>query len=164
MQIYRKSLLAALLLCVPFAAKANMIWPSIYILEQIYAWYVIPAALAVEVIAARIFLKTSWKKSALMMFVTNLISAVVGLILIPLSGIMVEILMLPFNTGTFDLSHWILDYLAIVLANTCVEGAALKWIFKYPFKPNFWWLFSANLISVIISIAALVISAALSQP
>ena len=89
------------------------------------------------------------------MFVANLVSAILGLLLIPVSGILIEILTIPFGGGTFQLSHWILDYLCAVLVNTCVEGLALKWIFKYQFKPNFWWLFCANLMSVLICLLSL---------
>lgn len=140
----------ALMLILPLVAKANMIWPSIYIVDQYYTWYIIAAGLLIELLAAKFFLKVSWPKSALMVVVMNAISALAGLILIPLSGILLELLLLPTGTGTFDLSHWIADYILVVLLNTCVEGLALKVIFKSPFKTNFWWLFGANAISVII--------------
>ncbi len=152
-----KITIAALLLTLPFTASANLIWPSIYIVQQYYAWYVILVGLIIEIVAAHIFLKTDWKRSAIVMLVANVISAVLGLLLIPLSGILVEILTLPFGGGTFALSHWILDYVCLVLLNTCVELLALKWIFKYPFKRNFWWLFGANLISVVICLLLLLI-------
>lgn len=86
------------------------------------------------------------------MLATNAISALVGLLLIPISGILVEFLMMPFGGGTFQLSHWIFDYLCVMLANTCIEGLALNFIFKYSFKTNFWWLLGANAISVIICV------------
>lgn len=143
--------MTAILLSLPFVASANMIWPSLIIVQKYYAWYVILAALIIEVVAAHIFLKTDWLKSILVMVVVNVISALVGLILIPVSGLLIEVLMTPFALGTFSLLNWILEYLCAVLVNTCVEGLMLKWIFKYQFKPNFWWLFVANLISVIIS-------------
>ncbi len=146
-----------LLLTLPLTASANLIWPSIYIVQQYYVWYVILIGLIIETIGAHFFLKTNWGKSTLIMTVVNLISALLGLLLIPFSGILIEILTLPFGGGTFDLSHWILDYLCTVIINTCVELLALKWIFKYPFKPNFWWLFCANLISVIICLLLLLI-------
>lgn len=149
-----KAFLATLFISSPFIARANLIWPSIYIVGQYYVWYVILAGLIFEIIAAKIFLGTNWKDSAWEMFVANSISALVGLLLIPISGIVIEILTIPFRTGTFDISHWILDYICVVLANTCVEGLSLKWIFKHPFKSNFWWLFFANLISVIICIVS----------
>lgn len=147
-----KYVLSSFLLAVPFAASADMVWPSLYIVGQYYSWYVILAGLLVETITAHIFLKTSWIKSFGIMLVINAISALVGLLLIPLSGILVEFLTIPFGGGTFQLSHWILDYLCVILANTCIEGLALKLIFKYHFKTNFWWLLGANAISVIICV------------
>ncbi|MCM1421767.1 MAG: hypothetical protein NC224_10280, partial [Bacteroides sp.] len=133
-----------------FSAKANMIWPSVYILDQYYSWYVIAIGLFVEFFATKFFLKVRWLKSALIAIVINLISAFVGILLIPISGIFVEFLSIPFGGGTFDISHWVLDYIAVALCNVVIEGLALKWVFKYPFKRNFWWLFGANSISVLI--------------
>lgn len=147
-----KYLLAAFLLVTPSVAKANLIWPSIYIVQQYYTWYVIVAGLIAETVAARFCLKTNWKKAFLVMLAVNAISALVGTLLIPVSGIVVEILMAPINSKTFSLSHWILDYLFVVLSNTCVEGLSLKQLFKYPFKPNFWWLLGANAVSVIVCV------------
>lgn len=139
----------------PFIAKANMIWPSIYIVEQYYTWYIILAGLIVETIGARIFLKTSWIRSFLIILTVNTISALLGFILIPASGIVVELLTIPVGGGTFSVSHWILDYIAAVLTNTYIEGLAMKLIFKYNFKPNFWWLAGANAVSVVICIVSL---------
>ena len=70
--------------------------------------------------------------------------------LIPLSGIMVELLMLPFGGGTFDISHWIVDYVFAALTNTCVEGLSMKLIFKCRFRNVFWWLLAANSVSIVI--------------
>lgn len=145
-----KFLLLLLLIAIPFSAKANMVWPSLYIIDQYYSWYIILIGLIVEFFAIKLFLKVSWGKSALIAVTMNLISALIGLILIPVSGVIVEILTLPFGGGTFQLSHWILDYIAAVLCNVVIEGLAVKWIFKYPFKETFWWLLGANAISVII--------------
>lgn len=47
----------------PLFASANMIWPSIYIVEQYYSWYIIFVGLLIEIVAAHLFLKTDWKKS-----------------------------------------------------------------------------------------------------
>lgn len=144
--------LTILSLWVPIVAYANMIWPSLYIIDQYYVWYVILAGLLIEIFAAHLFLKTNWGRSVFIMFVANAISAILGLLLIPVSGIVVELLTIPFGGGTFQLSHWILDYLCVVLANTIVEGLSIKWIFKFPFKSNFIWLLCSNLISVILCV------------
>lgn len=145
-----KILILLLFSVLPISAKANMIWPSIYIYDQYYSWYVIFIGLFIEIFATKFFLKVSWFKSALIAICMNLISALLGIVLIPISGILVEFLTIPFGGGTFDISHWVLDYIAVALCNVVVEGLALKWIFKYPFKRNFWWLFGANAISVLI--------------
>ncbi len=151
--LIKRILLLWLLILIPISAKANMIWPSVLIVQQYYTWYVIVVGLIVEFFATRIFLKVSWGKSALITLTMNAISALIGFLLIPVSGILVEILTLPLGVGTFHLSHWILDYIAVVLCNVVIEGLTLKWIFKYPFKRNFLWLAGANAISVVICVA-----------
>jgi len=142
--------LLLLFIALPFSAKANMIWPSVYIIDQYYSWYVILIGLIVEFFAIKQFLKVNWGKSALIAISMNLISALTGIVLIPISGIVVEFLTIPFGGGTFQLSHWILDYIAAVLCNVFIEGLVLKLIFKYPFKKIFWWLLGANAISVMV--------------
>lgn len=157
MKVSVRYVLTGVLLAAPVAASANMIWPSLYIVEQYYVWYVIVAGLLIETIAAQIFLNTGWLKSFGMMLAVNAISALLGVLLIPTSGLAVEILMVPFDLaglpgGTFGISHWILDYLAVVAVNTVVEWLALHWIFKYPLKKNFWWMLGANSVSVVICV------------
>lgn len=147
-----KKLLLLLFLFVPLIASANVIWPSIYILSQVYCWYVIVAGLVVEFFAVKFFGKTSWGRSAVITAVMNAVSALVGWVLIPVSGILTEFLLFPFEQATFHLSHWIVDYVFVALVNTCVEGLSMKLIFKYSFKRVFWWLFAANAVSVIISV------------
>lgn len=147
-----KRLLVQLFLSVPLIASANVVWPSLYILSQVYCWYVIGLGLVVEFFAVRFFGKASWGKSAIVVGVMNAVSALVGWVLIPISGILTEILLLPFGQGTFHLSHWIVDYVFVALVNTCIEGLAMKWIFKYSFKRVFWWLFAANAVSVALSV------------
>jgi len=137
-------------LVVPLAAKANMIWPSVYIVCQYYTWYVIAIGLIVEFFAIKFFAKASWVKSVVIVIVINAISAILGIYLIPISGIIGELILFPFSSGTFHLSHWVLAYLLAVFSNACVEGLALKLCFKYPFKKNYWWLMGANAVSVLI--------------
>lgn len=146
-----------LMLITPFAANANLIWPSLIIVYTYYVWYVILLGLIIEFFATKYFLKASWRKSAIMTVVFNLISGLLGLVLIPISGIIVEILMLPISPSTFHLSHWIISYIVAVFINAAIETGVLNKIYKYPFKKNFWWVFAANMLSVIICILANVI-------
>ena len=136
-------------LLMPVYASANMVWPSLYIAEGMRSWYVILIGLAVEIIFVKFFLKQPYLKSILIAFVMNLISTVLGFVAIPLSGFVGEILMIPFGTGTFHPTHWLMGYVFAVLSNVVIEGLAIKIIFKHSFKKMFWWLFIANALSVI---------------
>ena len=78
MKVSVRYVLTGVLLAAPVAASANMIWPSLYIVEQYYVWYVIVAGLLIETIAAQIFLNTGWLKSFGMMLAVNAISALLG--------------------------------------------------------------------------------------
>jgi hypothetical protein len=131
---------------------ANVIWPSIYILEGMMTWWIIAAGIIIEFIFIKIFTKDSYKKSIIMDITINAISTLVGIIAIPLSGLLIELISIPFNTGTFDISHWIIDFLFAVLCNTAIESLALKLIFKKIYKKVFWWVFCSNIFSVIICI------------
>ena len=145
-------MIPCLLPSVPLIVSANVVWPSLYILSQVYCWYVIVLGLVVEFFAVRFFGKASWGKAAVVTVVMNAISALVGWVLIPVSGILTEFLLLPFAPGTFQLSHWIVDYVFVALVNTCIEGLAMTGIFKYRFKRVFWWLLAANAVSVALSV------------
>ena len=142
----------ALTLLMPVHASANMVWPSLYISEGMRSWYVIIIGFAIEVVFVKLFLKELFLKSISIAFIMNLISTVLGIIAIPLSGFIAEILMIPFGTGTFHPTHWITSYVFAVLSNVLFEGLAIKIIYKIEFKKTFLWLSFANAISVIICI------------
>lgn len=140
------------LVLMPVCVSANVVWPSLYILEGMLSWYVILLGFVVEIIFVKYFLKETYLKSVLIAFIMNLISTVLGLILIPLSGLVGEILLIPFGTGTFHFTHWLLSYILAILINVVIEGLTVKFIFKNKFKKLFWWLFMANAVSIIICI------------
>ncbi len=139
-------------LLMPVCADANMVWPSLYIAEGMRSWYVISVGLVFEIIFVKGFLKQTYLKSVLIAFVMNLVSTVLGVVAIPLSGFIGEILMIPFDTGTFHPSHWLMSYVFAVLSNVLIEGLTVKFIFKHKFRIMFLWLCVANAISVIICI------------
>ena len=139
-------------LFIPVCASANMVWPSLYIAEGMRSWYVILIGIAAEIIFVKYFLKQSYLKSALIAFVMNLTSTALGIVALPLSGIIGEILMIPFGAGTFHPTHWLMSYVFAVLSNVLIEGLTVKIIFMHGFKKMFWWLFVANALSVIVCI------------
>lgn len=135
---------------IPLYAKADLVWPSLFIVKQYYSWYILLFGLLVELVFIKIFAKASWGRAASIDLAINAISALIGIILIPASGILVELLLAPFGGGTFQLSHWVCAYLLAIVSNTCIEGLAMKWIFKFQFNKVFWWLLGANALSVIL--------------
>ena len=139
-------------LLTPIFVSANVVWPSLYILEGMMSWYVILIGFVIETAFVKYFLKDTYLKAVLIAFVMNLVSAVLGVLGIPISGLIVEILLIPFDTGTFHITHWLASYLFAILLNVAVEGLTVKIIFKHKFKKMFWWLFVANAISVFICI------------
>lgn len=139
-------------LFVPVCATANMVWPSLYIAEGMRSWYVILIGLIVEILFVKWFLKGTFLKSVFIAFVMNLVSTVLGVVAIPLSGFIGELLMIPFGTGTFHPTHWLTSYVFAILSNVLIEGLTVKFIFKHKFRKMFWWLCVANAMSVIICI------------
>ena len=139
-------------LLMPVCAKANIVWPSVYIAEGMRSWYVILIGFVIEIIFVKNFLKPSYLKSALIAFIMNLTSTVLGIVIIPFSGLIGEFMMIPFGTATFHLTHWLMSYIFAVISNVLIEGIVVKFIFKFSFKKMFWWLFVANAISVIVCI------------
>ena len=139
-------------LLMPVCVSANMVWPSLYISEGMRSWNVILIGLVIEIIFVKYFLKQLYLKSVLIAFVMNLTSTILGIIVIPLSGFIGEVLMIPFGTGTFHPTHWLVSYVFAILSNVLIEGLTIKIVFKKGFKKMFWWLCVANAISVIICI------------
>jgi hypothetical protein len=135
-------------------AYANLIWPSVYISEGMMTWWIIIAGLVGEFIVLKIFTRDNYFKSMLMVVIMNIISTLVGIVAIPLTGLLGEIVLLPIdsllNIGTFHISHWILSFLLTVLCNAVIESFSLKLIFKKVFKEIFLWIFCANIISVLL--------------
>ncbi len=139
-------------LFIPICASANMVWPSLYIAEGMRSWYVILIGLVIEVVFVKCCIKATYPKSVLIAFVMNLVSTVLGVVAIPLSGLIGEVFMIPFGTGTFHPTHWLMSYVFAILSNVLIEGLTVKLIFKYRFKKMFWWLCAVNAISIIVCI------------
>ncbi len=131
-------------------AYADVVWPSLYIVMGMLSIKVIIAGLLAELLFVKFFLKINWLKACFITFVMNLITGLLGIILIPISGLLIE-LITPFYP-TFHWSHWLLSYFSVVLINTFVEGIIIKFSLKQSFKKIFCWLFIANTVSVLMCI------------
>jgi hypothetical protein len=122
---------AFVLLLLPGVALANLVWPAVYVTMGLVTWWVVAAGLAIETVGLGLLLRTSLAKSFLLAFSMNAISAVLGVVLVPLAGIAYEFL--PgllinwlFAWGTFNPVAWAATFLLAAGINATVEGTVLS--------------------------------------
>ncbi len=146
-------------------ANADLIWPSLYIAKGMLSIKVILLGLIVELFFVKYFTKAGWKNSSIITFLMNLITTMLGIIFIPLSGLGSEFVFDfvfhaydKFGIGTFHWSHWLAAYLLVILINTIIEGLFIKLTLKIKILKTFWWLLIANAISVFICFLFYVLS------
>lgn len=132
--------------------STDMIMPSVYIVDGMTLWYVILLTLLSETVIVKMVLKESYLKAAAVTLMINLISMVIGFVAIHIVNLLVEVLFIPFGSPTFHISHWIVNFLLVILLNTSLEGLAAKLCFKLSFKKMFAWLCLANAVSILICI------------
>ena len=141
------SLFIILLLNAP--AFADVVWPSLYIATGMVSIKVILAGFLVELFFVKFFTDAHWLKTIVITILMNVVTCILGLVLIPISGLFVELIP-PHKT--FHWTHWFLDYLLAIFINTAIEGFIIKLILKLKFKDIFTWLFIANTISILICV------------
>lgn len=140
----------------PFSAQADIVWPALYLASNTYnfewSWVVLLGLIAEWFFYQKISNGTRGYTTKILL-VANLVSTLLGVALIPLSGLLWELLITPlhliFHIGTFHPVGWVGTIVFAALANTIVEGASLRVFFKIRFsKKVFRLLLIANLISV----------------
>ena len=98
-----------------------------------------------------------------MTVVMNIVSTTVGILGIPLSGLLWELIasitIQPiFNWGTFNPVTWLISCVLAASLNTVLEVATLRLLFKISWtKKLFWWLAVANFITVGMAIISIMI-------
>lgn len=159
--MYQRKLLFVLL--VPTLLMANVIWPALYVMEALLTWWVIVFGLIIEIIMVKKLFDFTLPLSIKTVITANIISAILGIVLIPLSGIVIEIfpgLILWFllRIGTFNPMTWTLTFVIAAYINAVIEGLVYKKIFQQEllFKSKkFFYLFLINLLSASLSIIVL---------
>ena len=58
--------MAILLMMLPLAVSANVVWPSLFIVTGMMSWYIIAAGLVIEMLFIKRIIKPSWLKSIVM--------------------------------------------------------------------------------------------------
>lgn len=157
MNIKNFILCITLIIFITLPANADLIWPSLYIAQGMLSLKVILLGLIIELFFVKYFTKVSWKKASIVTFLMNLITTLLGMIFIPLSGLGSEFVFDfvfhaydKFGIGTFHWSHWLAAYLLVILINTVLESLFIKLTLKIKLLKTFWWLLIANAISVFI--------------
>lgn len=150
-------IIISLIIFITLPANADLIWPSLYIAKGMLSIKVILLGLIIELFFVKHFTKVNWQKALTVTFLMNLITTILGMIFIPLSGLGSEFIFDfvfhaydKFGIGTFHWSHWIAAYLLVIFINTITEGLFIKLILKIKILKTFWWLLIANAMSVFI--------------
>lgn len=136
---------------------ADIVWPALYVARGMLSIKVIILGLIIELFFVKYFTKVGWKKASTVTILMNLVTTVIGIIFIPLSGLAAELVFDfafhaydKFGIGTFHWSHWLTTYLLVIFINTIIEGSFIKLTLKIKFIKTFWWMLTANTLSVFV--------------
>jgi hypothetical protein len=142
---------------------ADVVWPALYLEARLRSVLPITVGLVIECLALRYGFRLSWGKALLVDVVMNLVSALVGMVLIPLGGLGWEftggaILHQHFGVGTFSATTWVLTFIGAVIVTSLIEAGVILWPFRIPLdRRRLAILFAANGLSVGVAFASLFI-------
>ena len=150
-------------LAVSCGALADVVWPALYLETRLFSWWAIGTGLVAEYLVVRWLFQLSIQRAAVATLSANATSAVLGVVLIPLAGIIWEIF--PgliynrlLNWGTFNPVTWAATFALACLVNTGIEALVYKKGFRLAVRRReFWWIFLANAVSVALAFATLFI-------
>ncbi len=116
-------------------AHADVVWPALFLEVRLLSVPAIIGGLVIEWIFYFYGLRLSWKKSAIVDIAINAASTLVGIIAIPIAGIVWEffpglLLNKIFIAGTFNPVTWAGTYAIAVFITTSIEIYAAKRIFN----------------------------------
>ena len=129
----------------------NVIWPAVYISQTISDfWFIIFGTISIELITIRYFLKTSWLKSFFISIVGNIVSGIIGTILMTYSMLLWHLVAdTLFFKATFNPINWIMTFVLMCFGSVLLEAFAVKLILKRNIKKIFIPLLIGNLLSYI---------------
>ncbi len=142
---------------------ANIVWPALFLTQRILTWWAIGLALPIEYLAVREITKITPIKAILVTLFMNLVSCLLGIILIPLVGIIWEffpgiVLYKVFSMGTFNPLTWIANLFLAGLINTGIEGRVVRHFSKNSLtRKDYIFLFFANLMTVGVAFGSLML-------
>jgi len=118
----------------PAVAHANMVWPSLLIMERLYGWGIILVGLVIEIPVIRYITQSTLSRAVKNTVAINTGSAILGIVVIPLSGIVYALLGALLRMGTFHPVSIVLEMLFNALVTAAVELAILKAIYSLYLK------------------------------
>lgn len=143
---------------------ANVVWPALYAEEKVSSIPIIALSLVIEFFFFRQLFGLNLQKAVLYTLAANVASGLIGYIGRPLSGLLYEItigmiVMWVFDWGTFNPVTWISVPILGGALNTFIELLTIKLIWKEKMtKRNFCWIWLANIITISIATAWVVVS------
>lgn len=155
------SLLSLLLL--PTVAYANVVWPALYLEVRLFSWWAISAGLVLETLFVRYYFSLPAKRAFVATLAANIVSALLGIVLIPLAGLLWEffpasIINSLLGWGTFNPITWGATFLLGCLVNSILEGLVYKkwFVANLQLKSTaFLWLLAVNSLSVAMAFISL---------
>ena len=109
---------------------ADVVWPALYLADRILAFEVIVLGLCIEALLLRRAFQMTWKRAFVVTTVMNLVSSVVGAILLPVWGWYWADATLKrdayFGWGTFNVLSWAETCCFAWLVTTIVEWLPLR--------------------------------------
>ena len=159
----RRSCIGVLIAIVPFAARADVVWPALFVETRLLSIWMVLLGLAIEWPVIRYLTRRTWWASLGITIFVNTASTLCGIVLIPLAGIIWEagpglLMYRVLDVGTFNPLTWSATVVLAALVSAAVEGLALRWPFKHRIdRRAFALLWLANLASTGVAATSLVI-------
>ena len=112
-------------------ARADVVWPALYVAGGLATWWVIAVGLLVEFPIVWWLVKGSWSRAALLTLIANLVSTLLGLLAVPLLGVVWEltlgqVAMRILDAGTFNPAAWVGAFLLAAAFNALAEAVVLR--------------------------------------
>lgn len=160
----------ALTLALSVDAHADVIWPALVTEPRLLSVPVIVLGLFLEAVVLKVFFEHSWRQAGTRSLMVNAISTLLGVVLIPLSGLVWEFVAGQFvnralDVGTFNPVTWAATLVLAATISTLVEGGVLQVFFSVTFNTRRWLIwFAANFVTTAVAVASVLLSTDVEGP
>ena len=139
-------------------ANANMIWPGVYIAQGVVKYYIIILNFIISILfVKKISNETSKKSIILTSLILIVLLSLAGTIVIPICGLVGELIFSVFNIRTFGLISWLINYSFAVAFYALVDSVVFKLILESSIKKTYLSLFGYNMITIGLAIIEILV-------